>query len=583
MAADAEEEEGVPGLDLRQHALATLSGPDFDYGLLAVRSTVTEASPWVASLVVGEGESGEIIVALPGKAWHRTQSRRLVPTSAFQLPRAASVRVVAPEDRGAPLEDFTVRLWIGRLSSDWARYVEIAVIGEIDLELGATFGDTLEAEHTDCIPFAPDVVEAAGDRISYQTAEEGLEATEPAAPTLADASSRWTARVEELERGMTDVRKGIQEILGKLGAPEPAKTAKPPAPRPSALRPRGIVASGVTLAGLDPAVVQAARAAGVPESHLAEMAQVVAQSKTKLKDPKAAAPTPLPAPGSGAGPLDETEEEDDAEEDNPVPGGDQMVAAIAKLTSIAESLAASKRRATTLEGLLEGGAAPDGSGSAGAGRRNAAALKVLSRALVERPRELADGMLERMGADFGLARSVPGADRVTARAWVETRARIQQQFPTTVRMAWILSGIVDALARGEHDEGLARALVGLAAIEQLSLDRGSWTLAEPILLEEPAPLSSFHGRQMPTGSEQPFTRLLDSRSIELLVYQVREVDEYLERRRRLGSRRTATTTTQEADEDDERDPGGAEDHRGWRGKPKAKPKAKTAAGRTEHA
>ena len=209
---------------------------------------------------------------------------------------------------------------------------------------------------------------------------------------------------------------------------------------------------------------------------------------------------------------------------------------------------------------------------------------MLRRALVDRPRELADNMLDRMGADFGLARSLPGADRVpvTARAWVESRARIQQQFPTTVRMAWILSGIVDALARGEHDEGLARALV-LAAIEQLSLDRGSWTLAEPMLLEEPAPLSSFHGRQMPTGSEQPFTRLLDARSIELLVYQVREVDDYLERRRRLGSRRTGHPTTQEEDEDDEKDKSVVEEGRGWRAKPKAKPKAKTAAGQTENA
>ena len=269
-------------------------------------------------------------------------------------------------------------------------------------------------------------------------------------------------------------------------------------------------------------------------------------------------------------------------------GGDQVAAAIAKLTVIAENLSASRRRATTLEGLLEGGAGSEGPGLGGAGRRNAAALKVLRRALVDRPRELADGMadgiLERMGADFGLARNVPGADRVpvTARAWVETRARIQQQFPT-VRMAWMLSGIVDALARGDNDEGLARALVGLAAVEQLSLDRGSWTLAEPMLLEEPAPLSSFHGRQMPTGSEQPFTRLLDARSVELLFYQVREVDDYLERRRRLGSRRGAPTTAQADEEDDEKDRGSAEEARGWRGKPKAKPKAKTAAGRNETA
>ncbi|CAE7856617.1 ANK3, partial [Symbiodinium sp. KB8] len=360
-----------------------------------------QAAPWIALAVVGESESGEPIVALPGKAW----------------------------DRENPLEALAVRVWIGRLGADWSRYVEIVEIGSADLELDTVFGEPLEAEHADCIPFAPDLVEAAGDRLHYQTAEEGTGEEPAPQPTPVEAAPAWATRVEELERGMGDVRRGIQDILRKLGKPDVKAPAKAAAPRPSALRGGG--ASGQ------------------------EMARVVAQSKTKIQ----------PAP----------------------------------LTVIAENFTSSKRRASTLEGLLEGGAGADGLG------------------------ELADNMLDRMGADFGLARSLPGADRVpvTARAWVESRARIQQQFPTTVRMAWILSGIVDALARGEHDEGLARALV-LAAIEQLSLDRGSWTLAEPMLLEEPAPLSSFHGRQMPTGSEQPFTRLLDARSIELLVYQVRE-------------------------------------------------------------
>ena len=260
MAAEAAEEPGALGLDLRQHALATSTGPDFDYGLLAIRSTVAEASPWVALVVVGEGEDGEIIVALPGKAWHRTQARRLIPTSCFQLPRAASVRVVAPEDREAPLDGLSVRLWIGRLSSDWSRYAEVEVVGEIDLELGTTFGDTLEAEHTD--------VEAAGDRISYQTAEEEPDLLQPAASERVGPPPAWATRVEELERGMTVVQKGIQDILGKLGEPGERKTEKPAAPRPSALRSRAAHPTGGTLAGLDPAVVQAARAAGVPESHL---------------------------------------------------------------------------------------------------------------------------------------------------------------------------------------------------------------------------------------------------------------------------------------------------------------------------
>ena len=92
-------------MDLRQHALATITGPDIDYGLLAIRGTVAEAAPWVALAVVGESEDGDIIVAILGKVC------RLIPTSCFQLPRAASVRVVAC------LDELSLRLWIGRLAS----------------------------------------------------------------------------------------------------------------------------------------------------------------------------------------------------------------------------------------------------------------------------------------------------------------------------------------------------------------------------------------------------------------------------------------------------------------------------------
>ncbi|CAE7391577.1 ANK3, partial [Symbiodinium necroappetens] len=159
-------------------------GPDFDYGLLAIRSTVAEAAPWIALAVVGESEG-------------------------------ASTRVVAPEDRENPLEALAVRVWIGRLSADWGRYVEIVEIGAADLELHTAFGEPLEAEHADCIPFAPDLV-----RLHYQTAEEGTGEEPTPRPAPNEAAPAWATRVEELERGMGVVRRGIQEILGKLGKPE---------------------------------------------------------------------------------------------------------------------------------------------------------------------------------------------------------------------------------------------------------------------------------------------------------------------------------------------------------------------------
>ncbi|CAE7945064.1 ANK3, partial [Symbiodinium necroappetens] len=206
-AVAAEEEEGELGLDLRRYALATSAGPDFDYGLLAIRSTVAEAAPWIALAVVGESESGEPIVALPGKAWHRTQSRRLVPTSCFQLPRGASTRVVAPEDRENPLEALAVRVWIGRLSADWGHYVEIVEIGAADLELRTAFGEPLEAEHADCIPFAPTWSRRRATGSTTRPRRRALARNPRPAPD--EAAPAWATRVEELERGMGDVRRGI--------------------------------------------------------------------------------------------------------------------------------------------------------------------------------------------------------------------------------------------------------------------------------------------------------------------------------------------------------------------------------------
>ena len=134
----------------------------------------------------------------------------------------------------------------------------------------------------------------------------------------------------------------------------------------------------------------------------------------------------------------------------------------------------------------------------------------------------------------------------------------------------LLPGIIDSLQTKKEDEALARALVGLAAIEQLSLDRGSWTIAEPMLLEEPAPMASFTGRQLPTGSELPFTRLFDSRAVDALVGQVKDIDDYLERRKKLGKRGSSSgnTAKEEADEGEKPKPQG-----GGKGKGKAKAKA----------
>ena len=77
----------------------------------------------------------------------------------------------------------------------------------------------------------------------------------------------------------------------------------------------------------------------------------------------------------------------DEEVEVPATKANRMAVAKCKLTNIAESLAKQKPKAEMLEALLKGCAADaSGSGSIGGHRRNAVALKVLQRALKERPK-----------------------------------------------------------------------------------------------------------------------------------------------------------------------------------------------------
>ena len=301
MAAESSGLGEAAAQDLGRFALAKGEGPIFDYGLVAVRPKAVEDAPWVALAVIGEDADGELVVALPGGAWHRTASRRSVPTASLKSPRAFSVRLVNPEAREQALEA-TCRVWVAGLRTAWAQLLDFVAVGEEDLDLGYSFG---EGEQLDCAPFAEDLIEVAGDRITYQTAAEGDSPEHSARPASEGSRSElgWATRVADLERDMGQVQQGIKDILAKLGGgPTEGANQQQPAPsRPSALRPtsRGKAPPpSRELGGLDPAVVQAARAAGVPDSHLQEMARVVQGTRTKLKDPQAPAKA-LWAPGPG--------------------------------------------------------------------------------------------------------------------------------------------------------------------------------------------------------------------------------------------------------------------------------------------
>ena len=76
----------------------------------------------------------------------------------------------------------------------------------------------------------------------------------------------------------------------------------------------------------------------------------------------------------------------------------------------------------------------------------------------------------------------------------------------------------------------------MSAADQSSIDSGSWTLAQQVLLEAPPPYHSFSSHSSPSMHERQHTALLDPRWLDILLHYVKELDSYQEARRRLGGK-----------------------------------------------
>eukprot|EP00438_Fugacium_kawagutii_P024864 Skav221765 [mRNA] locus=scaffold490:280304:287109:+ [translate_table: standard] len=169
-------------------------------------------------------------------------------------------------------------------------------------------------------------------------------------------------------------------------------------------------------------------------------------------------------------------------------------------------------------------------------RSKAAAYQKLKAALIERPEWLFNSVEDKLVEDFNLTRSAPGASSAAAssRAWVEHRSKLGH-YPATIRFAWVVAGIHDCLRAVEVQQARARCAMALCAIDQSSLDGGSWTLAQEFLLELPPPYGSFLNKRAPEPSEQIATRLADDRLMEILLWRLKDRDNFLESKKRLNN------------------------------------------------
>lgn len=501
-------------------------------------------------IVVLRVEERGVLVAVPSEAWHRKAASRKLPQGALTKPLLVACQACTAENRLEGIEGSSVDVWLGWLNPDLHSCVDFTS------GTTSTFGFVDKETSDPCFPFAEALMKAAQEKYQVVLPQEDnsgrLEALEQKFASLQGSLDRLLAfhqRAEESGRatamsGAESVRPKVMATKAK--AASKAAVAKAPSgqtltiPNPSGnpkVHPNVNVGVPPGLehmqefAGLDPSTVAAALQAGVPRAHLATMSRVVTNKPKNMQD---AACSNVPAAD-----LEMEENEEHNGEQAEAGAGDPMTRALLQLTEIVGKL--SGRKGDSLEDALDN---LGGSGlvenSAGLSRKHAALINALKKTFKEDPRKIWMAIEQNMANEFDLRVSQPNlpGSSFTARGWAEHRSRIQG-YPRTARAAWTISGILDALRNNCVDEARARACLALAQLEQESLDHGSFLLAQEFSLEPPAPVSSFQMHVLPDPVEMAHTPLLDSRWVDAFAHRLKEVDSYVEIRKKLGQRAKA--------------------------------------------
>lgn len=178
---------------------------------------------------------------------------------------------------------------------------------------------------------------------------------------------------------------------------------------------------------------------------------------------------------------------------------------------------------------------------------------MLRESLKKRPEAIYQSIEALLEEDL-LARRATGnlaAAQASARAWVEFRSRVGN-YPSTIRAMWAIAGILDSLRDNCPEEARARACLALAAFDQQSIDSGAWVYAQEIMFEPSPPLSAFQSRRVVVSDplESYHSKLLDPRVADVLLHRVKELESYLEAKKKLGRSKQSDPPGGRNDEDD---------------------------------
>ena len=404
--------------------------------------------------------NGKLLVAVPQQAWHRSIARRYLPATA--LSKAVCVEVAADVPGEAPSRSDVLRVWVGYLQRELATN---GVVGPSDEPGCLNFGEDIGR---DFLPSPHALFEVANDQFGF------FSAPELSLPGSVKGGGNLEARMGQLENSLEAIRKSLESMNPPKAGTTLFQAAPKPGPRSSAKPREDVAAEG---GALDPGVVAAGRQAGVSAEQLGRLEALVTKPNGMTDRPRVR--------GGRKGALSESEDDGIAEEEAgdaaDAEAGDSapVEKAVIQLTKLVSHLSKQRAKPKGIEGIFEklDGVSLEASSSAGdgGGRSKAVAYKKLKQALTDKPEWLYRSVEDLLEEDFAVVRQAPGLAGVpfTCRGWLEHRSK-PQYYPNTIRFGWILSGILDNLRAGDAEQARARTALALAALDQSSVDSGSW-------------------------------------------------------------------------------------------------------------
>ena len=484
-----------------------------------------------------------LLVAVPHTTWHRTTAKRILPSHALQKPQVVEVVACLPDQREVGLE-VTMKIWMGFLAEDL-----VGKLCSMDM-VETTDYVFLTGDLPSVLPLAESLTEAAQEHFAFVSAAEHEEDDQEESKEKGRDGYGSEKVLESRMDKMEDALARIASTLDKLNVEQPDRVHFAPEPRRSALRrPKSSGSIAEKFPMMDQSVVAAAISAGVGEDALMEMQKVLggAAARGKQLGEPPLRLTPKAAPKKNE--LSESESEEEVEvvasgSAASTDGAPTLARSLKKLTKIVSVLTedkVKKSKVSKVEAALDGISASGYSetGGLGTGKKAAAARRVLRSSLTEAPEELYTLIERYMMEDLALQTLTPGqpSSGLSCRAWIEHRSRIGS-YKTAAYCSWAAGGIHDALMQGNIAQARARVALLVLMLDQTAFDRGSWALSSELSLEPPPPMGALSQHHPPAvgDGEAPWSRLLDPRWAEVCLSHLREAEDYLSKRSKLGKK-----------------------------------------------